>query len=70
MRGGEDELPTRTYNWIDEVPAEITVIIGHDVIATDRIVERRGALGGRVLFCDTGAGKGGKLSAIDMPRPA
>jgi hypothetical protein len=49
------------------VPAEITVVIGHDVIATDQIVERRGALGGRVLFCDTGAGKSGKLSFIDVP---
>ena len=68
--GGEDELPKRTYNWIETVPTDITVIIGHDVIATDRIVERRGALGGRVLFCDTGAGKGGKLSWIDLPKGA
>jgi hypothetical protein len=68
--GGEHDLPKRTYNWIETVPADITVIIGHDVIATDRIVERRGALGGRVLFCDTGAGKGGKLSWIDLPKGA
>lgn len=67
---GEDELPTRTYNWIDTVPAEIRVVIGHDVVATDRIVERRGALGGRVLFLDTGCGKGGKLSFIDVPKEA
>ena len=70
MSGGGDELPTRTYSWIDTVPADITVVIGHDVIATDCIVARCGALGGRVLFCDTGAGKGGKLSWIDVPRPA
>jgi len=52
----ESDLPTRTYRWIDTVPLGITVVIGHDVRATDRIVEQRGALGGRVLFCDTGAG--------------
>jgi hypothetical protein len=67
---GEDELPVRTYAWIDTVPANVTVVIGHDVIATDKIVERRGALGGRVLFCDTGAGKGGRLSWIDLSRDA
>jgi hypothetical protein len=55
---GQDELPVRTYAWIDTVPADVTVVIGHDAIATEEIVERRGALGGRVLFCDTGAGKG------------
>jgi hypothetical protein len=69
MANGRDELPIRTYDWIDTVPVDVTVVIGHDVIATDRIVERRGALGGRVLFCDTGAGKGGELSWIDLPKP-
>ena len=70
-RGGtDDDLPIRTYHWLDMVPPEITVLIGHDVIATNRIVERRGALGGRVLFCDTGAGKGGTLSFVDIPMPA
>ena len=70
MSGGEDDLPARTYDWIDTVPASLTVIIGHDVISTERIIERRGALGGRVPFLDTGSGKGGKLSFIDLPRPA
>src|ERR1019366_8992837 len=69
MSGGEDDLPARTYDWIDTVPASLTVIVGHDVISTEKILERRGTLGGRVLFCDTGCGKGGKLSFIDVPRP-
>ena len=47
-----------------------TVLIGHDVVASDRVVERRGALGGCVLFCDTGSGRGGRLSFVDLPRPA
>jgi hypothetical protein len=66
----EDDPPIRSYDWIDQIPAGITVVIGHDVIATDRVVERHGALGGRTLFCDTGAGKGGKLSWIDLPKSA
>lgn len=60
--------PIRLYNWVDQVPDGLTVIIGHDSFSTTEIVERRGALGGRVLFCDTGCGKGGKLSWIDVPR--
>jgi hypothetical protein len=60
--------PIRLYGWIDEVPAGLNVLIGHDVLSTGQIVERRGVLGGRVLFCDTGCGKGGKLSWTDVPR--
>ena len=66
----DDDPPVRSYGWIDQVPADITVVIGHDVIATDRVIERQGVLGGRVLFCDTGAGKGGKVSWIDLPKAA
>jgi hypothetical protein len=46
------------------------VVIGHDVISTETIVERRGALGGRLLFCDTGCGRGGPLSFLDLPGTA
>lgn len=67
-RAGDDDdaLPVRTYGWIDTVPAGLTVLIGHDAISTENIIERHGAAGGRVLFCDTGCGKGGKLSWIDF----
>jgi protein phosphatase len=57
----------RLYHWVNTVPPDVTVLIGHDVIATDRIAERRGILGGRILFCDTGAGHGGELSCVDLP---
>jgi hypothetical protein len=65
----EEAPPIRTYAWLDTVPAGITVLIGHDVVAMDRIVERQGVLGGRVLFCDTGSGFGGPLSFVDLPTP-
>lgn len=67
--GDKDGPPIRSYAWLDTVPAGVTVLIGHDVVAMDRIVERRGALGGRVLFCDTGSGFGGPLSFVDLPTP-
>ena len=64
--GEGDDLPTRTYGWIDDVPRGLTVFIGHDVVAADRIVERTGNRGGSVIFCDTGCGKAGKLSWVDL----
>ncbi|MGP0094205.1 MAG: metallophosphoesterase [Xanthobacteraceae bacterium] len=64
---GRGEPPARTYRWLDTVPAGVTVVIGHDVVSTEEIVERRGALGGRLLFCDTGCGRGGPLSFLDLP---
>jgi hypothetical protein len=67
---GRGEPPVRTYRWLDTVPAGVTVVIGHDVISTKEIIERRGALGGRLLFCDTGCGRGGPLSFLDLPGEA
>lgn len=49
--GLEDgDLPRRTYRWIDTIPVAVLVAVGHDVISTEAIVERRGRAGGRVLF--------------------
>jgi Calcineurin-like phosphoesterase len=67
---GRGEPPVRTYGWLDTIPAGLTVVIGHDVISTEKIVERRGTLGGRLLFCDTGCGRGGPLSFLDLPGAA
>jgi hypothetical protein len=67
---GRGEPPMRTYGWLETVPAGLTVVIGHDVVSTEKIVERRGALGGRLLFCDTGCGRGGPLSVLDLPGAA
>jgi hypothetical protein len=67
---GRGEAPVRTYRWLDTVPAGVTVVIGHDVVSTEQIIERRGLLGGRLLFCDTGCGRGGPLSFLDLPGAA
>lgn len=59
-----DGFPNRTYGWIDQIPMDITAVVGHD--AFDEIMTRTGAKGGRAVQIDTGCGKGGKLSWIDI----
>ena len=59
--------PERLLRWVDDVPQGITAYVGHDRRSTDgRPYIRRGRLGGTVIFLDTGAGKGGHLSWMDI----
>jgi 3',5'-cyclic AMP phosphodiesterase CpdA len=63
-----DGFPERSLRWVDRIPAPLTVYAGHDRRSQDgRPYARRGAAGGRAVFLDTGAGKGGHLSWIDLP---
>lgn len=65
-----DGYPERVLRWVDAIPAGWTVYCGHDRRSTDgRPYVRAGAGGGRAVFLDTGAGKGGHLSWIDLPPP-
>jgi len=60
--------PERLIAWANAVPAGLTVYCGHDRRSTDsRPYIKHGAQGGTVVFLDTGAGKGGHLSWIDIP---
>lgn len=62
-----DGYPERSLRWVDRIPAWLTVYCGHDRRSTDgRPYIRRGAAGGTAVFLDTGAGKGGHLSWIDL----
>jgi protein phosphatase len=62
-----DGYPERSLRWVDRIPAGLTVYCGHDRRSTDgRPYRRRGAAGGTAVFLDTGAGKGGHLSWIDL----
>lgn len=63
----DDGYPVRLYNWIEEVPIGKTVIVGHDKmpihnvnITEPMVVSNKN--GGKVIFLDTGCGKGGFLS--------
>ena len=66
-RTRSDGFPERVYEWVDTIPPEITVLCGHDRRSPDgRPFVQEGALGGCAVFLDTGAGKGGHLSWIDL----
>lgn len=60
--------PERSLRWVDRIPAGLTVYCGHDRRSSDgRPYIRAGVMGGTAVFLDTGAGKGGHLSWIDLP---
>jgi protein phosphatase len=62
-----DGYPERSLRWVDRIPAGVTVYCGHDRRSSDgRPYIRKGAAGGSAVFLDTGAGKGGHLSWIDL----
>lgn len=69
VRGEAEQrgFPLRRIDWVHRIPAGLTVYCGHDNRAVDgrpHVVE--GRLGGRAVFLDTGAGKGGVLSWLDL----
>jgi protein phosphatase len=60
--------PERSLAWVNSIPAGMTVYCGHDRRSTDgRPLTLHGRNGGIGIFLDTGAGKGGHLSWIDLP---
>ena len=62
-----DGYPERILRWVDQIPTGLTVFCGHDARSADgRPYQRRNANGGAAVFLDTGAGKGGHLSWIDL----
>ncbi len=59
--------PERLLRWVEDIPAHVTVFCGHDRRSQDgRPYVRMNADGGRAVFLDTGAGKGGHLSWMDI----
>ncbi len=67
-RTQSDGYPERSLRWVDRIPEGLTVYCGHDRRSTNgRPYIRKGNLGGVAVFLDTGAGKGGHLSWVDLP---
>lgn len=58
-------FPVRLHDWVDDVPAGHTVFVGHEVVG-DQVVTATTKNGGDAVFVDTGAGKGGHLSTVDV----
>lgn len=62
-----DGYPERSLHWVEHIPRGLTVYCGHDRRSLDgRPYIRSNAIGGRAVFLDTGAGKGGHLAWIDL----
>lgn len=62
-----DGYPERVLRWVDRIPQGMTVYCGHDQRSTDgRPYRRHGHDGGLAVFLDTGAGKRGHLSWVDL----
>jgi protein phosphatase len=59
--------PERMLRWVEDIPAGLSVYCGHDRRSQNgRPYIRMNAAGGRAVFLDTGAGKGGHLSWVDI----
>lgn len=65
----DDGMPIRIYNWVETIPKDHGVVIGHDrkpyggeSLADTGPRDQTNDQGGRVIFSDTGCGKGGKLT--------
>lgn len=66
--------PHRSYGWTGSIPKGKTVIVGHDRSPfqekpafdsnINKVVVSENEQGGTVIFTDTGAGKGGFVSAV------
>lgn len=66
-RTKEDGFPERVLHWVEDIPAGLTCYVGHDCRSSDgRPLVRDNPAGGRAIFMDTGAGKGGHLSWLDL----
>jgi protein phosphatase len=66
QRLGGPDRPPRTYSWIDAIPSNMSVFVGHDARSMIKPVVETNAAGGQAVFMDTGAGKGGYLSSVDL----
>ncbi|MCB1883866.1 MAG: metallophosphoesterase [Geminicoccaceae bacterium] len=63
-----DGKPVRLYNWVEEIPGGVTVVIGHDPISRETLLTRANRGGGRMIHLDSNAAKGGSLSALHLDR--
>ena len=63
----ENDFPVRLYNWVDEIPTDQNVVVGHDRAPQGVKLKKhgpkthQGEQGGKAVFTDMGCGKGGKL---------
>ena len=61
-----DGYPNRIWNWVNDIPADYTVVVGHDWIdrVNNKVTLKTNSQGGRVFVVDCGSSKGGRLGSI------
>lgn len=62
----EDGYPNRIWDWVNDVPAGKTVVVGHDWLdrVNNEITIKTNDHGGRVVAIDCGCSKGGRLCGV------
>jgi protein phosphatase len=62
----KEGYPARLWSWVEQVPPNHSVIVGHDWLdrASCEVVRKTNSQGGQVLCVDTGSSKGGRLSGV------
>ena len=66
-RTAPDGYPERVLHWVQDIPGGLTCYVGHDRRSQDGrpwVIDN--PEGGRAVFVDTGSGKGGHLSWLDL----
>jgi hypothetical protein len=66
MTKRSDGVPNRVYNWVELLKQNQVAIVGHDVRSDFKPFEQINKNGGKAIFLDTGCGKGGHLSTLDI----
>lgn len=61
-----DGFPNRVYNWVDLLKKDQVALVGHDIRSDFEPLTQQSILGGKAIFLDTGCGKGGHLSTLDI----
>lgn len=67
--GDDDQEDLLVRQWVDRVPDEVTVVVGHRVTASRCVEIHEGRLGGVVVFADTGSWRdpGAAPAVFDIP---
>lgn len=64
--GKDSEYTPTTFPWVNDIPANHIVFVGHLTRGVDRPFEEVNPENGRAIFMDCGSGKGGVLFSSDI----
>ena len=61
-----DGYPNRIWDWVQHIPCDHTVVVGHDWLdrVSYNVVEKANARGGKAYVTDCGSSKGGRLGSL------